>query len=184
MTQAIRNFRDLPGPLVFASLISGVSLGILGRATGRSHGRTSAVLKTVDGLLAPCLLSVLLLTLMPNGSLHGRTLNLVPLRDMWRTLTNSIDWSVPVAQLGGNVLPVFPVGLLLALRRPDLRASWMIAALLALTGSIEALQYLLGVGRVASIDDVMLGTLGGFLGCLVGRRVRVVLNHRIPGTVR
>jgi glycopeptide antibiotics resistance protein len=74
-----------------------------------------------------------------------------------------------IVQLGGN-LAVFAAFGALAPVRWRLRP-WQVAAVAAVGSStVESLQYLLGLGRVASVDDVLLNTAGAVLASLVTHR--------------
>ena len=72
-------------------------------------------------------------------------------------------------QLGGN-LAVFAGFGALAPVRWRLRGWQVVAAAAVGSATVESLQHLLGLGRVASIDDVLLNTCGAGLAALVTRR--------------
>jgi glycopeptide antibiotics resistance protein len=95
--------------------------------------------------------------------------HLLPLRDLAAQLAG--DPGVAVAQIGGN-LPVFAVfGALAPLRFGSLARLPVIIGLAA-AGSlvVETLQYALALGRVSSIDDVLLNAAGAGVAGLVTRR--------------
>ncbi|GAA3387599.1 VanZ family protein [Cryptosporangium minutisporangium] len=93
--------------------------------------------------------------LTPRGS--GRSVEAVPLVGLYAQLTG--DPAVAVEQIGGNLLVFAAFGFCAPLRW-DLRLP--LVAALACAGSItvELLQYGLAIGRVTSVDDVLLNTLG------------------------
>jgi len=92
---------------------------------------------------------------------HGaRRLSLVPLRDL-----ASHDL---VVQIGGNLLVFSALGALLPVRWPVGTARVALVAALAST-SVEISQYVLDLGRVSSVDDILLNTLGAVLAAQVTR---------------
>jgi hypothetical protein len=100
------------------------------------------------------------LTMLPAGTSHvgHGTVSLVPLRDL--------D-TMPDYQIIGNLLVFAAVGLLAPLR---FRALASIPRILALAAGssllIETLQLVLHLGRVSSVDDVLLNTVGAGLAAL------------------
>ena len=78
-------------------------------------------------------------------------------------------WGMPepkkIAQTAANVVMFVPLGFLLPVAFPKMRNLWKVTLTLALLSfAIEFTQYF--TGRSADIDDLMLNTLGGILGCL------------------
>jgi glycopeptide antibiotics resistance protein len=69
-----------------------------------------------------------------------------------------------------NVLLFVPFGAALALSRLSTRRSILCGLVLSI--SIELAQLLVIPGRTASVDDVLLNTLGTALGCLLFLRWR------------
>lgn len=102
------------------------------------------------------------LTLLPasNREAHG-VVSLVPLRDLA---------TMPGYQVVGNLLVLAALGLLAPVRW---RAFRSVPRLLVLAGCcsvlIETAQYVLELGRVSSVDDVLLNTVGAGLAALVSR---------------
>ena len=79
----------------------------------------------------------------------------------------------PQAEVLANVLLFVPLGLAGGWLAPLRRAPWVVVGLGLLALSIEAVQYPVA-GRDASLQDVLLNTLGGLLGvaaAVVGKRV-------------
>jgi hypothetical protein len=92
---------------------------------------------------------------------HGaRRVSLVPLNDLFA--------HDPVVQIGGNLLVFSALGALLPVRWPAGTARVALVAALAST-TVEILQYALALGRVSSVDDVLLNTLGAVLAAQVTR---------------
>ena len=117
-------------------------------------------------LFGACVLIVLSATVIVGASKTSaadRSLNLVPFRVFQET------WGMPkpkkIAQTAANVVMFVPLGFLLPVAFPKMRNLWKVTLTLALLSfAIEFTQYF--TGRSADIDDLMLNTLGGLLGCL------------------
>ena len=88
-----------------------------------------------------------------------RGVHLLPLRDLAAQLAG--DPEVAVAQIGGNLLVFAAFGALAPLRFRSLARLPVIIGLAA-AGSlaVETLQYALELGRVSSIDDMLLNAAG------------------------
>ncbi|MBO4653718.1 MAG: VanZ family protein [Lachnospiraceae bacterium] len=115
------------------------------------------------------------------GNVHG--LNLVPFREIKRfykgteSLSNSLFWRNVV----GNIIAFFPMGLLVALLAPKRPYCVFALAIVYLSCAVaEILQYVFNVGSF-DIDDVILNTLGGFIGILVSIPVRRLLVNQNGG---
>ncbi|WP_344932859.1 VanZ family protein [Sphaerisporangium flaviroseum] len=94
--------------------------------------------------------------------------SLVPLRDL-AELANG-RFGTAFVQVVGNLLVFAALGALLPLRSPHFTRLWRVALLAAaLSITVEALQYGLRLGRVSSIDDVLLNTVGAVLASLASR---------------
>ncbi|GII34817.1 VanZ family protein [Planotetraspora mira] len=96
--------------------------------------------------------------------------HLVPLVDLADQIT-LMSPGAAFAQIAGNLLVFSALGAMLPVRSPrfaSLRAVAAVAATASLT--VEVLQYVLRLGRVSSVDDVILNTAGAVLAALVTRR--------------
>jgi hypothetical protein len=107
-----------------------------------------------------------------------RRVSLVPLRDL--AALAPADLAV---QIGGNLLVFAALGFLLpirfdavrfgAVRFGAVRFGARVPAVLAIAAAgsvtVETLQYLLDLGRVSSVDDVLVNTLGAGLAALCSR---------------
>lgn len=96
--------------------------------------------------------------------------SLLPLRDL--ALQVAGDPGTAVAQIVGNLLVFAAAGFFARVRfgaraRIGRLAGWAAAAAVL----AETLQYVLGLGRVSSIDDVLLNALGAALAGVVARTV-------------
>ncbi|MFI7537386.1 VanZ family protein [Streptosporangium sp. NPDC049376] len=97
------------------------------------------------------------------------TVSLVPLRDL-AELFDSPAVTVFV-QVGGNLLVFAALGALLPTRVARLASLARIAAVAACAScTVELLQYGLRLGRVSSVDDVLVNTAGAVLAAMVTRR--------------
>lgn len=120
-------------------------------------------------------LGILLITLSPRPAPENR-LDLIPFHPLWSALSGSIDATQVVALFGANILLFVPLGILLPLRwrRLDHPVA-ILAATGLISGTIEALQYLLDVGRVTQLDDAIFNAFGGLAGWALQRSARGVL---------
>ena len=130
-------------------------------------------------------LSLAAVTLWPSGgwldannNWQTRGINLTPLSEIGDALTNSVTWHVPVEQIGGNLLLFAPLGIAIVMVAGQGVPRWtgfVVGFGVGLT--VEVMQWLLNVGRVSSVDDVLLAALGAGLGLLLAlplfRRVTV-----------
>lgn len=115
-------------------------------------------------------------------------IHLVPFQDLADVLRAGPQTAV--VQVGGNLLVFAALGALLPLRAPRF-AGLVPVALVAAAGSagVEILQHVLRLGRVSSVDDVLLNVAGAVAAALVTRgwwrrrnSVRVVSPFRPPKT--
>jgi hypothetical protein len=129
-----------------------------GEALRRSLAETLAVAGTLPWLW---------MVLTPTSG--DREVALVPLRDL-AALLDARPVTV-VVQVGGNLLVLAAFGAFLPVRFPALaRLRRMAAVSAAASVTIELLQYVLDLGRVTSVDDVLMNTAGALLGALLTRR--------------
>ncbi|MEV8506769.1 VanZ family protein [Actinoplanes sp. NPDC051475] len=98
-----------------------------------------------------------------------RSVDLVPLHDLPSWLSGTADTGI--AQLGGNLLVLAAFGFFLPIRFAAMASlRRVLVAAVATSASVEALQWLLAIGRVSSIDDVLVNTLGAVLAATSSRR--------------
>jgi VanZ family protein len=157
--------RQLPPELlvVGAPTVAAVTLGLAlhglrrGRPPAEAWGRA-----LLDGALVGSGLLLVLGTLSSRGG--GRPVDLRPLHELGPVLAGSAGrertwWAA------ANLALFAPLGALLPLR---VRAvdGWFraLAACAALSALVEALQFALGIGRTAAVDDVLVNAAGGLLG--------------------
>lgn len=103
------------------------------------------------------------------GAVPGRV-SLVPLRDLLTIFADGGPLTV-TGQVVGNLLVFAALGFLAPLRFAALASVPRILALAAgCSVLVEAAQYVLGLDRVSSVDDVLLNTAGAGLAALASRR--------------
>lgn len=113
--------------------------------------------------------------------------NLIPFTEIRRyaSKVDVIGLSRVAVNLLGNIVVFIPFGFLLPAMWPKGEKHHPIAAVLVtVTFSVvvELLQYLTRSG-IADIDDVILNSIGGFLGYILYRGVEVMHRKREPSAV-
>lgn len=126
------------------------------------------------------LAGMLLVTLMPT-EYPDRMVQLIPFLSIFETL----EYATPRAIFNSivlNVILFIPFGFFIYIltRRP------LLTVCLTVIGSvtIEVLQYVLPIGRISNIDDVILNTAGGIIGMLCGMlalKIQIVYNILTKG---
>ncbi len=103
----------------------------------------------------------------------GRNYNLSPFFSIYRIYTFSPDMKDPIRILGGNILLFVPFGLLFPLFLDYFKKKKKAVSIVfvTITGMfisifIEVNQFIFTY-RVANIDDVILNTLGAFIGAII-----------------
>jgi len=102
-----------------------------------------------------------------------RHLHLIPLVDLWNQFQH------PVAvffQVVGNLL-VFSAFGFLAPVRWRVGPQWVLAVVATASVVVEALQWFLNLGRVTSVDDVIVNAAGAGLASLASRRWWATRQH-------
>ncbi|MFF5109726.1 VanZ family protein [Streptosporangium sp. NPDC000509] len=112
--------------------------------------------------------------LTPGAGISG--VSLVPFSDLWATLHG--PGQTAFVQVGGNLMVFAALGAMLPVRSARFASLTRIAAVAAGASlTVEVLQYALRLGRVSSVDDVILNAAGAVLAAAVTRRWWAV---RIP----
>lgn len=149
------------------------------------RGREAARLIALRTTLAVTAGILLAWTLSIRNPDSGRSINLIPLREITRSLhsLDSTDAGYGVVNFWGNILVFVPLGVLLVLAKPwGRRPAWPMAVATgaAFSSGIEILQF--SIGRTADIDDVILNTLGVIVGATIAfpfYRARRIASDRI-----
>jgi len=106
------------------------------------------------------------MTLTPQPAPTPRRLRLVPLLDIANLVTG--DPVFAVTQVGGNLL-VFAAFGYFAPRRWSIGPAAVVGIAAAAAAAVETTQYVLAIGRVSSVDDVLLNAAGAGLAALLSR---------------
>nr|WP_274598858.1 VanZ family protein [Anaerobacillus isosaccharinicus] len=98
----------------------------------------------------------------------GRNYNFIPFRSIYRIAVYSPTIVDPIKILIGNIILFIPFGFLAPIAIKKLRKSVLITTGLGmlLSIAIESSQFLFTY-RVSNIDDVILNTLGAFIGAVM-----------------
>ena len=98
-----------------------------------------------------------------------RQVHLIPLRDLFLQVTTTSPTFVMV-QVGDNLLVFAALGFFGPIRFAALAGVWRLLALGAAGSAlVETLQFVLDIGRVSSVDDVLINAVGAALAGLVSR---------------
>ncbi|GAE37685.1 VanZ family protein [Halalkalibacter akibai] len=103
-----------------------------------------------------------------DGSYTGVSHNFVPFATIGTYLFNihSYNFTTWFSNTFGVVLLFIPIGVLIPLLLPKLKNTSTIVLILMFSLTIELVQYVTQLG-VFNVDDIMLNTLGGFIGILI-----------------
>lgn len=107
---------------------------------------------------------ILLVTLMPT-SYPNDMVQMTPFQSIMETWELATTRAV-INSLLMNVILFVPFGFFLYLLSRKEFLTTVAACLMSI--SIEVLQFILPIGRVTNIDDVILNTVGGIIGMLLG----------------
>ncbi|XQY92313.1 VanZ family protein [Metabacillus sp. HB246100] len=126
----------------------------------------------INVLLGLSIIGILLVTVYPRyyGTEIPIIINLVPFIGMYNIMFHSVDITVPIRNLGLNILLFVPFGFFLSLKISSLQKKIILKVIL--TGFlfslfIEVVQFSIPMGRSADIDDLILNTIGAFLGYII-----------------
>lgn len=92
--------------------------------------------------------------------------HLIPFEDLAGQLHEDPAWIF--LQIGGNLLVFAAYGFLAPIRW-RIHPLWVVATAAAASATIETLQWVLNLGRVSSVDDVLINTVGAGLAALCSR---------------
>lgn len=159
---------------VAAALVMGV-VWLIARTRGTDVVKR-ALLWTALALTVAVLLWLTLA--LPEARAREGGFNLTPLQEIARA-ARSLDRPYGIINLYGNLVVFLPVGVLVVwLARGAVwkRVLLATAAGAALSAAIELAQFT--AGRIADIDDVILNSVGAFLGACCGSAARAVVYAR------
>jgi glycopeptide antibiotics resistance protein len=103
--------------------------------------------------------------------------HLVPFEDLAGQFQREPLWIT--YQIGGNLLVFAAYGFLAPIRW-RVTPLWVVATAAVASAAVEILQWALQLGRVTSVDDVLINTVGAGLAALCSRRWWAVRTSRVP----
>lgn len=126
----------------------------------------------VNMMLVLSIIGILLVTIYPKEHGHGmpRIVNLVPFIGMYNIMFHAVDITVLIRNLGLNILLFVPFGFFLTLKKTLVKKKlklFVILMGLLFSFFIEMVQFSIPMGRSADVDDVILNTVGTFLGYII-----------------
>ena len=172
LVDVVTSIADRFGVVVIVTLVAGIPLGVLlAYALGRHRirrgwTRDAAWRSTIAevGMIVGTLPWVWMI-MTPTGGAGG--LQLVPFRDVLRVLAGDDA----VVQLVGNLLVFAALGFFLPVRfrlgRPSAVVPIVTLVAAALSAVLEILQLVLHLGRVTSVDDVIVNAAGAAIASLL-----------------
>ena len=156
--------------LLIPFFIAGVFLAIWRsrRTEDRLRVRAAVARSALDVAIAWTVVAMLVVAFYGYGeaAASGDRVQLVPLQEFFGDQPTAISWL-----LFGNVLLYVPIGLFVALRVPRWSVLQITIGAAAASLLVEIAQFIADDGRVASVDDVLLNTLGGLIGALIARGI-------------
>ena len=157
-------WRDHSTTIIVALLV--LPLAGLATYSWRRRARTAREALAETGLLV-WTLPFLGMLFTPQGT--PRSVDLVPLHDLPSWFAG--DPGTALAQFIGNLAVLAGVGLFLPVRFGWAASLPRILVLAAVSAAvIETLQWVLAIGRVSSVDDVIVNTVGAVLAAACSRR--------------
>ncbi len=165
MSKLFEAFQSIiPIFILLSFLIVFITLSINRRAGRRLDTLDKQVHYLIFIGLMLSIIGTLLLTLLPSSNPEKVT-QLVPFYSILDTFEYAADYAI-INSIGMNILLFVPFGFFLFLMIRQEIITVLFAFLFSAT--IEFLQYALPIGRISNVDDVILNTLGGIIGMLVG----------------
>jgi hypothetical protein len=105
----------------------------------------------------------MILTPLPDEPL----VHLIPFEDLYGQFQRPLLWIL--FQVGGNLLVFAAYGFLAPIRW-SIRPLWVVVTAAIGSVTVETLQWALHLGRVTSVDDVLINAAGAGLAALLSRR--------------
>lgn len=140
---------------------------VVSQAETEGSSRSDSLLDSLAPIWAgSAVVAIAAVSLKPVGSESLTGVNLLPFRSIVDLATSSVDASVALRNVAGNVVLYVPLGVALALwlRKHDKRLALILVSGLSVSLIIELAQLVFSVGRVVDIDDVILNTTGTLIG--------------------
>ncbi|SDC61312.1 VanZ like family protein [Pelagirhabdus alkalitolerans] len=173
MTQLWRTFNQvIPYFAVIIPFLILIGWAVYRRLRKKEKKKKEALyLASVNIFLALSSISIIMVTLLPRPY-EGRTLQIIPFFSMWDNIVNFIHYTDLIRNLGFNILLFIPFGLFLCLKLPSCKLMKITYIGMIFSICIEIAQFILSIGRITNIDDVILNTLGTFIGAFMGMYIR------------
>lgn len=111
------------------------------------------------------------------------SVNLVPFETIGRYLSkNTLAHSFAVNNLLGNILIFIPFGVYITLFNRHKKIYINTCIIMLVSVLVEVLQYLFGVG-IMDIDDVILNTIGGFIGIIIYKGFNLIFKENTRNAI-
>lgn len=161
------------GPVLLVVVVALVVIAALRLIVPGEDPRRTRWTRTVA--LVGAIAVILAATLVDREPIGVRLdLKLIPFSDLISALSGDGSVRRAVIELVVNIALFVPLGLALRLRFESMSVARATVIAFALSLGIETLQLVVATGRVANITDVLMNTLGGFLGAILVREGRAV----------
>lgn len=110
-------------------------------------------------------------------NLFESQINLIPFHSIFASISKSHDSlrNFAMGNVIGNILIFIPLGIYLSLFKKDKRVLCNLVILALISTIVELVQWVLGIG-VLDIDDVILNSIGGWLGILIYKILGFILQ--------
>lgn len=172
MNRVVANYAD--EMVLFACLLgAALLLAHLWHRFLRTAQQPGVRPRRIFAALAVLSLGPFLYVTLSQGYGTGRHLSLVPLHEITVVRHPAMGMSsVTLVNMGGNIALLLAFGALFpfALHGQNWIPLKVTATAMALSTAVEAAQFGLALGRVSSVDDVLLNMLGAALGAWATRR--------------
>ncbi|MTD15730.1 hypothetical protein GIS00_17490 [Nakamurella sp. YIM 132087] len=157
-----------------AALLSvlAIGIGLVVACSGPRSGSDRVRILARTGIVVGALVCAVLLFSPVGRTEAPRALDL----DLWQTIEGATQHRVLAYQFVGNLLLLTWLAVLLPLasRRIGAVGSVLVCAVVSVT--VEAVQYLIGVGRVSSVGDVFCNVLGAAVAAGLFALVRTMVR--------
>lgn len=163
-----RIYSDYIPWLLGASLVTLIVFGVV-YLLRRRDSQQSVITKTIlECIITLCLVFIAFVTMLPTGINQTHLINL--------NITTVLLFRGDIEYII-NLFIFIPLGFALYIRLKRIEVAMLIGAGVSLC--IEILQYLLPLGRVASIDDLILNILGTAIGVLIAGGYTLFVTRKV-----
>ena len=114
--------------------------------------------------------------LFNSARMISRTVSLTPFKTILNYFSDAnVNIWIALMNVVGNIIIFIPMGLYLQIFNKNKKIINSAALIFAVSLCVEVIQYILEIGRT-DIDDIILNTLGGFVGILIYRFIYLLLK--------